>query len=59
MEDLEEEFSAPVLSAELLEFLEEQYPDKMVTDDIDEHERLILAGKILLIREIRNLIEDK
>lgn len=45
----------PLTSEELLDMLEDEYPDKMITDlAMSEPERLMLAGKIELIRKIRS-----
>lgn len=41
----------------ILDILDSRYPNTMVTDRMDEFERIKLAGKIELIKEIKYLID--
>ena len=41
----------------LIELLEELYPDKMVVGPMEEWRRFTLAGKIELIKEIKEIIK--
>ena len=43
----------------LLDLLKERYPDVMVTDRMDEFERIKLAGKVELIKEIEFIVSKK
>ena len=58
MEEIEEELSGMFMSlSDVQRYLEELYPDKMILDNVDEFDRIKLAGKTELAIELLSLID--
>jgi hypothetical protein len=51
----DDEFNFPSVPLALLEELERQFPDKVLDPKLSEPDRLILTGKVLLIRFLREM----
>lgn len=47
----------PSNSADLIKELDKMFPDRMITDRMDEDERKKLAGKVELIRYLKNFLQ--
>ena len=43
----------------IIEVIESWYPDKMITEDMEDFDRGKLAGKVELIREIKVYVKKK
>lgn len=47
----------PSNSVDLIKELDKLYPDQMITNNTDEFERIKLAGKVELIRYLKNFLK--
>ena len=56
--EMNEDKVAPV-TEELVVWLESNYPDRIVTAEQSPYEQGIVHGVILLIRTLRNILEDE
>jgi hypothetical protein len=54
--EVEHEESQIVLAKELIEYIEDMYPDEMVDNDATAWERGKLYGKVELIKEMKQIV---
>lgn len=54
-EEADEEYTFPSVSLVLIEELESMYPDRVLDPALSDNDRLILTGKVLLIRFLREM----